>query len=940
MKLGKKRVTLIDRGTQKKTVTQSAFEDFTALTGFVEFNLKGRKVAAAIMQKGKNRFCFTFGFVCSGIHDTMRSEQIKPTRTKLESALKELPSNECMTIHLTSFKGDGDRQAELDSLLLKAPSPEIKLLLMSEKARSQELKASGTRKPKQLCIYATYTIAPNQKTSNDADWIEKSLAKGVELWEIFKGQGEALAEQRLEDLLQRVFAEGYLRWEQLLNIKMGLDFQPMGVQALWENGCWSRINQSSAPPVPQYLQVSEKGISEHIETDTHPATVLIQGEYGKTTVPKADRRWVKVKNKYVGVLTFTEKPGGFLNMQEQLRFLWNVLCRPHVFDTEIFCQVTSTNASLVKLNMQRLIKQNNVAAELASRKSSIDVAAQIKTERSVQAQAELIEGAMPIRVATVFLVHRDTPSQLDEACEMISDCFQLPAKVVRETEIAWQIWHQTLPCCSWDKLLGAPFKRQLTYLSHEAPGLMPLVFTRSGDRSGLELIADDGGSPVYIDFINQQRNISAYGTTRSGKSVLISGALTRFLAEGHPIVALDYPKPDGTSTFSDYAAFLEPRAAYFDIGKESNNLMEKPNLRHLNLDEEKLKERFDDYKAFLEGALVTMVLPQKAGEEDATLQLTVRILIGRALTAFFADLEIDRRYEAAFDHGFGSVAWNQMPTLKDFADFCSCEKLGIKDNQGKIYEAQNLIVLQLDYWLNSSRLGRAIGHPSSFPTDAQLLVFALRNLSNEEEAAILALSAYSAALRRALESPKSIFFIDESPILFAFSTIAQLIGRLCANGSKSGIRVFLSAQDPDTIGNSIAGQQIMHNMNVRLVGRIQAQAIDSFVRWLGYERSIIARNASEQFFPRRSELYSNWLLDIDGLYTYCRYYPGQVQIAAVANNPDEQLARFRVLRQFRDKLRGMASWAAQYAATIQNGASCDSIAPASERETKEDLYVA
>jgi hypothetical protein len=52
----------------------------------------------------------------------------------------------------------------------------------------------------------------------------------------------------------------------------------------------------------------------------------------------------------------------------------------------------------------------------------------------------------------------------------------------------------------------------------------------------------------------------------------------------------------------------------------------------------------------------------------------------------------------------------------------------------------------LRFWL-SSRVGRAISAPSSFPTDAQLLVFALRNLANEEDAAVLALSAYSAALR-------------------------------------------------------------------------------------------------------------------------------------------------------------------------------------------------
>ena len=126
--------------------------------------------------------------------------------------------------------------------------------------------------------------------------------------------------------------------------------------------------------------------------------------------------------------------------------------------------------------------------------------------------------------------------------------------------------------------------------------------------------------------------------------------------------------------------------------------------------------------------------------------------------------------------------------------------------------------------------------------------------------------------------------------------------------------------------NSVAGQQIMQNMSTRLIGRIQPMAIESFVRLLHYERTIVARNASESFFPKRSELYSNWLLDIDGVSTYCRYYPSPMQIATVANNPDEQLARSRVLAKYPEhKLLGMAKFADQYCAAIRNGTSLDAV---------------
>jgi len=925
-KVGKQRVTVIDK-ERKQSITLSAFEDYNALAGFAQIELKGRSVGAALLQKGKNRFCFVFGFACTGIHDTLRPDQISPTLRSFEAALKELPSGERLTVHLSSFTTDRDRQQQLDQLLEQTPSSELRLLLMSEKARGQELRASGTRKPKTLHLYCTYTIEPNQKVKGDADWIEKVLAKGIEVWETFKGKGDQVVQQRYEEMLQRAFTEGYMRWEQLLNIKMGLDVKPMSVGQLWEQ-IWCRLNTTSPPTVPQHLILNDKGLSEVVQNDVHSTTVLIQGEHGQESVPIADRQWVKVKGKYVGVLAFSAKPGGFLNQKAQLRYLWEALCRPHIIDTEIVCQITPRNTMLLRTNMQRILKQSNVSAQLAEQSRSIDVAAQIKVRRSVDAQAKLYEGYIPVNVATVLLLHRDTRSQLEEACDAMSECFQLPAKVVRETEIAWRIWLQTLPT-SWEKLLGAPFKRQLTYLTNEAPGLIPLTLTNPGNRTGFELIADEGGSPVKIDFTNEHRNIAAFGTTRSGKSVLVSGMMTQFLSEGYPIVCLDYPKPDGTSTFSDYAEFLNPRAAYFDIGRQSNNLMEMPDLRHLP--EEQQRERFEDYKGFLEGALVTMVLP--TAQQDAMLEQTVRSLIGRALNNFFKDPSIRHRYDQALEDGFGSSAWAETPTLQDFLGFCTTESLNVDADTGQIRNAQSQILLQLEYWLNS-RVGRAIGRPSSFPTDAQLIVFALRNLSNENEAAILSLSAYSAALRRALESPKSIFFIDESPILFAYNTIARLIGRLCANGAKAGIRVFLSAQDPDTIMNSVAGQQIMQNMNTRLIGRIQPLAIDAFIKWLSYERTIIARNASEFFFPKRSELYSNWLLDIDGTYTYCRYYPGAIQIASVANNPDEQSARARVLAQYPDnKLLGMAKFSERYVAAIRNGSSLDQIG---QQETVSD----
>ncbi len=441
---------------------------------------------------------------------------------------------------------------------------------------------------------------------------------------------------------------------------------------------------------------------------------------------------------------------------------------------------------------------------------------------------------------------------------------------------------------------------------------MPLVLTKVGDREGFELIAEEGGTPVYLDLFNEHKNLALFATTRAGKSVLVSGILTQALAHNIPVVALDFPKPDGTSTFTDYTEFMEESGAYFDISKQSNNLFEQPDLR--SLDPEQQRDRLLDYTGFLESALMTMVLGSST--ENPLLSQTVRSLLNLALTAFFADEGIKERYRIAIAGGFGSAAWQKTPTLRDFLYFCTTEHLQINSVSGRVEDALSQIQLRLRFWL-SSRVGQSISAPSSFPTDAQLLVFALRNLSDNEDAAVLSLSAYSAALRRALSSPASIFFIDEAPILFEFDQIADLVGRICANGAKAGIRVILSAQDPDTIAKSKAASKILQNLSTRLIGRIQPVAVDSFMDILKYPREIISRNASESFFPRKEGIYSQWLLDNNGIYTFCRYYPGYEQLAVVANNPNEQAARSKIMRQHSDKYEAISTFARQLVASLR-----------------------
>jgi hypothetical protein len=911
-----------------KQISVKPIENDFAAECFVRFEMRGRQASAIMLQSGQpgnENLRFMFAWEIKGVHTTLKPEQEDGIFDAIEAGLKDLPDTESMTIYMASFASDQKRQRELDRLIEQAPSNQTKFLLMSEKKRIGQLTwrsgkrgkrlARGLRKPKTLRVYCTYTIDSTIVQAQRGDVWEKSLLKIQNGYYNLMGTAQDIQRQRYDIAFNKAFGDGFINWEQLLATKMGLDIRPLNADELWDD-VWVRLNPTDAPPLPQVVIATEDGYTEVIHSETHFLTRLID-----TQTPFADRSWVKLSERYVAPLVFADKPGGWNSKFHELAYLWKVIAREAVYDTEIFCQVTKANQGIVRENMRRVMKQSMLDQEVIAKKGpAIDVAASLKQQKAVRAQEALYEGAVALQTATVFLVHRDSLVKLDEACRYLENCFFQPARIEREREYAWKIWLQTLPIC-WETLLAKPFNRRLLFLTGEAPGMMPLVCPNSIDRGGFELVSEEGGVPLFINPFDQHRNIALFATTRAGKSVLTAGLLTHGLARGIPTIIMDFPPSDAASTFKDWTYFMG--GAYFDIGRESNNLLELPDLSAFE-PKERL-ERLADYTDFLESAIMTMVFG--AGEattsEDRVFRQTLRSMIGPAIRKFFTHPPIVARYEAAQQSGLGTVAWEDTPTLVDFLAYFKAHSTTDLSEEAKAdpmtTRALSQVERQLTFWV-TSRVGTAISRPSTFRTDSQLLVFALRGLSDAEDASVLALAAYSAALRRTLSHPQSIFFIDEFSVLMEWSQIGQLIARLCANGAKAGIRVFLAAQDPNTLLNSASGPKIIQNVSLRLIGRIQPVAIDSFRQFFGYDQSIISVNASERFYPQVSEMYSQWLVDDGTRTTYARFYPSAELLAVVSNNPNESACRQQFMQRYpQNSYQAIAAFGQELVDALKNG---------------------
>ena len=917
-----------------------AIEDYLHLQAMVSYETHQRKVGAYFSRKSKNHlWTVWFAFKCRGLHTFMTESEVKDAIKRLERGLLDFPERESPVFHFRAVKTDTDRQQELERVKANAPSPELSFLLTSEQARSQELAEAGNREPKELFIYVPFTA--DASVVEYQDWAEQIIGKFWSALSQFRGEASRALMERTERILDLAWTNGYLFWEMLLVNTLGLEVKPLTVDELW-NHAWYWFNETPSISVPQEIVVTEQGIRQKVNSTTHPTSLLVAD-----AVPTFDRRWVFHKGQFWGFLSFWEKPGDWEDATAQLTYLSSVIGKDFIYDCEIFTQITPANHALLTTNLQRLIKQNTVASHRADTLSNVDVSAQYNQKESVQAQESILTGGRGFHTATIIAVRRDTLEELDRACQLIKSCFMRPAWVERETEVAWKLFLQCVPFNN-DKLLSTALgNRRLVYTNQELPGLLPLTTTLTPDASGVEFIAEDGGTPVGINlFDSEGKHLGIYGTTRSGKSVTLAYIMMHALSRQIPVVALDYPKPDGTSTYTDLARFLYPLVEYFDISSECLNLLERPDLSQY--DPVQRASRFDSWQDYVTQGLLAMVTGE--GGSDEVLRATIRVLLASILQVFLADEAILDRYKAAEAAGIRSATWQEMPTLRDYLPFCRRETIEsqVKEilntassnretdgadnkevmegtsrfNWGYVERALEQIQIKLRYWAES-RIGKAISSPSTISSNALMLVFALTEVQQSEDAAILGLCAYSAAMRRALSYPMSFFGFDESPILFEFREIAAMVGRTFANGLKSGIRVVLTAQDPDTIAASASASKILQNTHIKMVGRIVKEAVPSFERIFHYPHDVII--PCQNFTPNRTGIYTQWLLDYNGRFTKMRFYPPYFLLGAVANNRDEQRVRAAIIERSRNKWEGLAAFSYLLVESMRSGVKLEDL---------------
>ncbi|WP_341531436.1 AAA family ATPase (plasmid) [Nostoc sp. UHCC 0302] len=920
-KLGNKKVK-VSRQSVKKL---SPFEDWLDLTTLVRLKKGGHLAGAYLLSKKQigspnNTLQLVFGYSCTGIHPVFNSdEQVEALAQAFENGCKDLPQIEKFTFRWSSFCDDAEAREYFGKRVKSPVSLESKFLDYGQLARIQELTREHSRKNIVLNIYTTYTATTSDGTSGD--FLDNLINKlGVFIQKRFSKEGiSEITKKQLIQILNNGI-EASTRHQQILD-EMGFEPQPKTEVQLWKELC-SKVGTNPVK-VPHTLVFDELGLREEFNENSdfknlsqtideaHATSVLLNNG-----VPYADRRWVCYSSqthgkKYVGVMTLSRKPEAFSSTAGQARFLWDVFSKNTIYDVEVITEINPADRKLARLAQQTITKRSR-AAELNTEKfKTIDVASQISVKRSVEAQEKLYTGDVPLNLALVVLVYRDTPERVDEACRLIQGYINQPAELTRETEYAWFIWLQTL-LVRQEKILLRPYNRRLTFFASELLGLTNAIQIAPADAEGFELISDEGHSSIKID-VSLFKNILVLGATGCGKSLIIAALFTECIAQGMSGIIIDFPNPDGTGTFGDYTPYFN--GFYFDISKESNNLMQPLDLSEIPEDDiEGRNYRLQNHRNDINTIVEQLVLG--AQSFDGLIASTIESLIPLGVEAFYQDPEIQQRFVLAQKQGIGSSAWADTPTLVDLEPFFSKERLNLRHEEEKTVEALNFIRLRLRYWQASS-IGNAICKPSSFNTNSKLITFALTNLQSGKAAEVLGLSAYMAASRQSLSCPKSVFFMDEASVLLGYPALGSLVGRKCATARKSGSRVILAGQDVSSIADSEAGTKILENMPCRLIGKIVPGAAKKITEILGVPEQIIAKNQS--FYPKQKQMYTLWLLDYKDKYVRCRYYPSAPLIALVANSREEQAARDRFKQIYSSKFKWVSEFSKYYVERIRQG---------------------
>ncbi len=854
-------------GEEKRSI-----ESECPLICMVNYKIKGQEVGAYLL-KQKGEYQVVFGFNVNPVSPHLAAKRYPALAARISDGIKALPPEEKATFVASNYADCTARIAELQQIQQQAPTDALKFLISWEMSRVEGLTLTHRHNQKSLKFYGSYTLGSS--AYKPADWLESqihNLLKLVKLPEAFRQSDSSLNQAELLSMLLSAYERGFFGWFHNLQRRMGIKVSPLSAEKMWEID-WAKANKGKAPIIPQVLEITEAGF-RWITNSTKDIKTWLFWQGG----PRTDYQWLWFPGNgtYVTPMVMDEIPSITWrgDEAENKQFQDAVAALNVTPNSEVVVQLRDVSQRAAQEKQADLAQQSWSSIQEQENKGRQSLSGSFKLTEYQDAYNDLKAGQEVVSFGWVALLYRKSIETLSLTAHQYSYLFE-ENTVNRDRGYSLQLWKESQPW-SWSPLLLNPSNRRLHTTTDAIQGFLPLMLPNSRDREGIEFIEPESKTPLYVDFFHRPTHFIVTAATGGGKSVFTwSAIICPALARGFQVSIVDNTRADGTGSFSSPTKFVD--GVYYDVSKESHNLFECPDWRGLDYSEEK--------RRLFESNLLDLVLGLSIpANTDAQHRSRCKKVHQICFAKFWQNESIQKRYEAAHNGGFGTTAAQEMPTLVDYLKFLGLDSL--PDTTVVVESTVTEMRLNLTALISEPKKFNALCKQSTFKSNNPLIVYALSNLKDDEEAAPFAASAHSSAITRALQHPKNLFFGDENSILIKNPSYGGVMGELYSQGRKAGIWVGLAGQTLKTINESPAANDILENTQVHWVGNITDKAIP-ILEAEGIPRHLLEK-AAREFEPDPRECSSRWVVYHKKQAWIGDYYPSFANLALTMNFADEE----------------------------------------------------
>jgi hypothetical protein len=822
----------------KPKLLDNPIENEFELIAYLDYQMEYGKRVGAYLIKTPGFYKVIFGYNCKTYCSSISPGEASRVMKQVREGLKLLPEDETLTFRQGTWKD-----------LPPQPTPRSnKLMTILEYWAWSRLKGQvelGRRTVKTLRAYASYTIGGSGSKAEDPfdrfqdavrfHW-EGTFKPYLQMIPVLGSFFRPQNVDNLPEILEKAYQHGFKSRSRLLNNQLGLASTPYTCDELWEID-YKAWNDGSVPNLPYRIVITPNGCEIVQESEEHLISALC-----KLGSPKLDnKRSVLLPggNKIVrgAVWDRNRKPLTSYddaieddNLQQMLfgssfindsRGPGTNATYGEVYDTELIVQFSGISQRETHDKARKLEDENIWAKKMAASQGNETSQTKNKLNKSQEVRDRLFDGEHGVSVAVAALVYRDTPKEADDAIQSFTDRGFQGGYMFPENEYFPHIWKETLPFASNPLLKHYAWGRRMEDFTSFTAAFVPLLADNSIDTEGLEFQSHYGSTPFYVPTVTRKRTVRkvTLGGSGSGKSLLvIAGDVVSAYMDGIPSFIIDATQGN-SSTFTHVCNALG--GTIFRCRIDYFNLLQGADTRSIT-DPEDLEMALSLLRTQWSTTLTGLAWGDRP---DADTKSNYSELSEMLIATWMEDPVIQARYHRAYDDGFGSDAWLQIPTLKEFVDLATIDRLPVlsqtEDNRKLLIEYQS----RLSAFMRTDP-GKHVSRPSTFDINSPIVVCVLGGINDMAPKDVFPyVSAVTALTTSAALTFTCVNIIgDEASKLSKYDCFMSAFGGYFSGGRKEGISAQIIGQDLPSIQSGLNSSLILDNVTDWQIARVTEKA--------------------------------------------------------------------------------------------------------------------